>query len=307
MQKPGRFIRVKRNALALALVVVPMSTTLIAQDPIPVPAQVVQGGAFGLATGIDMPSKEKLGGAKQFHLLSIYAMEIRRLDAAVKLEDAQKTKLSVGAKGLAKKKSQQFVKTMMEMGLGAGMPGGGAVPAAPPKHDEPDIKFVEVKSFTDIDANTKQMLDGGFLPEGKPYEDADWLKLVKSILKPEQTTKYEQVIAANKLRTDKAMVDAGVAELSLEMGLTNDQQSKLKGLVLEQITKNEPRPSNLLSVSLQIEGKQFTMELAKVENTLLRDALTPQQFELISLKLDNLKNMLNQMPAEMLGLPAEGN
>ncbi len=51
------------------------------------------------------------------------------------------------------------------MGMGMGMPVGGAAPAAPPKNNEPEVKFVEVKSFDDIDANTKTMLDGFVSPE----------------------------------------------------------------------------------------------------------------------------------------------
>ncbi len=42
------------------------------------------------------------------------------------------------------------------------------------------------------------MLGGGFIPQADHREDADWQKLVQSVLKPEQHAKYEQAIAAQK-------------------------------------------------------------------------------------------------------------
>ncbi len=308
MKKSYRFMKTTRTVLSLTVVVATTATPVLAQDPVlagqaVVQAQPVEGAAFGMVPGMAGPSKEKLGGAKQFQLVSIYAMEIRRLSATVKLEDAQKTKLTIGSKGLAKKKSQEFVKNMM--GMAMGMPIGGAAPAAKPSNDEPEVKFTEVKSFSDIDENTRLMLDGGFSPESKPYDDADWLKLVKAVLKPEQYTQYEQTIAANKIKMDKAIADAGAAEISLELALSKDQESKLSALVLEQISK----PKNVTGLAaqallaLQMEGKQFVVELAKVDSTKLRNILNPQQFEQVNLKLDVYKSILDQMNPD---IPVEG-
>ncbi len=88
------FKNATRTMLSLTLVITSMATSMIAQDPVldgqAIPVQPAQ--AFGLSVGVEMPSKEKLGGAKQFYMMRVYAMEIRRVEAAAKLEeDAQKT------------------------------------------------------------------------------------------------------------------------------------------------------------------------------------------------------------------------
>ncbi len=305
-------LNASKTMMSLTLVISSMATSLVAQVPVldgeALPAQPVHGAAFGMVPGMAMPSKEKLGGAKQFQMTSIYSMEIRRVNAAVKLEDPQKTKLTIGAKGLAKKKSQEFVKNMMGMGMGMAMPIGGAPPAAQRKNDEPEVKFAEVKSFADIDANTMVLLEGGMSPEAKPYDDADWLKLVKAVLKPEQFTKYEQVIAANKIKTDKAMVEAGVAEFSLDLALSKDQESKLTSLVLEQMAqaKRIPGIADQVMMAMQMEGKQLTLELTNVDSSKLQSILTPQQFEQVNLKLGILKSIVDQMNPDILGAPIEG-
>lgn len=315
MKKSVCFPQATRMVLSLALGVT-MATFSLAQEPLPaaqvVPAMPVPGGGFGAVPGLPMPSKEKLGGAKQYQLLSIYAMEIRRIDAAVKLEDAQKTKLNVGAKGLAKKKSQEFVRNMTEMGWGMAIPIGGAAPAAKPEDAEPNVTFSEVKSFADIEETTKQMLDGGFAPETKPYDDPNWNKLVKAVLKPEQYSQYEQAIATQKLNADKAMVNAGVAALSLELVLNKDQENKIAELVLEQMAKpkaapgtDSPAEAGFVMV-IGMDGSRFKMELAKVEPKLLREVLAPEQFELLEFRLSSLRQTFNMMNGDAIELPDEG-
>ncbi len=290
----------------LIIVVAPLATTLVAQVPIPAGAIEVQG--VGIPMG--MPSKEQMGGAKQYHLLNLYAVEVSRISTAVKLEDAQKSKLVVGAKGLAKEKTQEFVKSMgMGMMAGAVMPVGGAPAARPkPKDNEPLVKLAEVKSYADIDVNTKFMFDDTFNPEAKPHEDADWQKLVKSILTPDQYLKYEQALAAQKQNVDKAMVAAGIASLSVDLVLRQDQESKLAALVLDQLAKPKPAPNSDDRAAMGMtfiggQGLRFMMELAKVEPQKIRDVLDPQQFELIDLKLGMCRGMATMTGA--IAVPVE--
>ncbi len=300
--------------LVQALVAMPFSTRLAAQNP--VPAQAVPVGAFevqsdgiAVAPGMGIPSKEKVGGAKQYQLLNLYAIEISRIDTVAKLDDTQKSKLTVGARGLAKEKAQKFARSMDSMMGGVVMPVGGA-PALPskPKADEPPLKLDEVKSYADVDMNTKFMLENGFLPQADHREDADWLKLVQSVLKPEQYVKYEQAIAAQKQIIDKTMVNAGMAMLSVDLVLNKDQESKLTALAMEQLAKpktesNSGDPAMMSMVVAGMEGLTFFMELAKVDSKKIREVLDPQQFELLDLKLEHCRRIAAEMPPAVIVTP----
>ncbi len=91
------------------------------------------------------------------------------------------------------------------------------------------------------------------------------------MLKPEQYTKYEQVLAANKLNMDKALFDAEVAQLSKELALSKDQESTLTALVLERLAKDKHGPEAseglmALQMAMQMEGCQLILELAKIDS-----------------------------------------
>ncbi len=120
--------------LIQAIVVVPLSNALFAQNqapaqPIPVGTYEVQGDGPTIAPAMmGMPSKEKVGGAKQFQLLNLYTIEVSRIDAVAKLDDAQKSKLTAAVKELAQQKAQEFAQSMDAMMDGVVMPVGGAAP-----------------------------------------------------------------------------------------------------------------------------------------------------------------------------------
>lgn len=308
MKKTNLIKKSAVSLLTLSLIAGMANESRAQAQPLPdgAVAVPVQGGvAIAAVPGMGMPSKEKLGGAKQYQLQCMFALEIHRIDAAAKLEEAQKTKLTIGAKGLAKKKAQEWANSMFAM-MG-GNPANGPL-AAKPKDNEPEIKAAEIKSFADIDAETRAYL-GEMLLQEKLYEDADWLKMVKSVLKPEQFTKAEQTITAYKANAEKAMVDAGVAELSLELALSQDQASKLSAIILEHFAKPKPAQVNngpMVDMSFAMpEGFKFNMELGKLDSKLISQILDPQQFELLELKLASYRVMGAQMAGEA-GFDATG-
>ncbi len=309
MKKQNSLMSIALSLITLVFAIVPLASTLVAQVPaqaIPVGANEVQAGGIAGAPGMAMPSKEKMGGAKLYQLLNQYAIEIGRIDAAVKLEDAQKSKLTDGAKGFAQEKAQEFARNMGAMMTGGVIPVGGTA-AAVAKSNEQPVKFDEVKSFSDLDMTTKMMLENMFSPEVKPHDDADWLKLVKSVLKSDQYLKYEQAIAAQKQNKDKAMIDAGMATLNVDLVLSKDQESKLTALVLEQMAKPKPEPrsdaAGMVHVVGDTEGMRFFMEFAKVDSKKIRDVLDPQQFELLDLKLENYRRFAADMVPGVIIVP----
>ena len=262
-----------------------MASFGFAQGPVAAP---IAGPAMA------MPSMGKITGAKHYQLQQIFAIELRRIDSAVKLDDAQKTKLTVGAKGVAKKLAQDFaagLDGMMAMGPDVGGNLGGPVGAPPqkPNGKAKEVQMEEVKKFADIDPNAMMMLE---LPSSnKPTEDPNWIKIVKSVLTPEQHHKLEQARAADKEKADRAMVEAGVSGLSVELFLSKEQEAKLIALVLEQMKKPKEKSASLLGM-IQINGMAFNSQLAEIDSKLLQGVLDPQQFELAEFKLTQTRQML---------------
>lgn len=246
--------------------------------------------------GMAMPSMGKITGAKHYQLQQIFSIEIRRIDKATKLDDAQKTKLTVGAKGVAKKLAQDFGTTlgdMMAMGPDIGGNLGGPVGVPPKKTNAKakEVQMEEVKKLADIDPNVMMMLETP--TPNKPTEDPSWTKIVKSVLTPDQHTKFEQVRAADKEKTDRAIAEAGVAGLSAEIFLSKDQEAKLIALILEQMKKPKEKSTSLLDGGmLPMEGMAFYSKLVEIDSKRLQEVLDPQQFELTEFKLTQTREML---------------
>ena len=244
-----------------------------------------------------MPSMGKITGAKHYQLQQIFAIEIRRIDSAAKLDDAQKTKLTVGAKGVAKKLAQDFGTTlgdMMAMGPDVGGNLGGPVGAPPqkPNGKAKEVQMEEVKKFADIDPSTMMMLETP--TPNKPTEDPNWTKIVKSVLTPDQHAKLEQLRAADKEKADRAIAEAGVAGLSVEVFLSKDQEAKLIAMVMEQLKKPKEKASSPFDGGmLPMEGMTFYSKLVEIDSKRLQEVLDPQQFELTEFKLTQTREMLS--------------
>ena len=302
MNYQNRRLRLIRGLVPAALAVASLTPVVVAQDAVqnkPVPVGAVPVGAYDVqaadvaaAPVVGMLSKEKIGGARQFQLLNLYAIEIARIDATVKLDDSQKSRLNAGIKDLAAAKAQEFARNTAAMMGGGVMPLDG-VPALPPKPkaDETPLKLEEVKSYADVDVNIRFLLEDMFFPQASHREDAEWKELVQSVLNKEQHARYEQGIAAQKQNKDKTMVAEGIAILSVDLVLSKDQEAKLTAIAMEQLAKPKPAPPGadaaIMGVVYGMGGQAFYAELAKVDPKKIQDVLDPQQFDLLDLKLEN--------------------
>ncbi len=94
-----------------------------------------------------MPSKEKVGGAKQFQLLNLYTIEVSRIDAVAKLDDAQKVKTNRRSKRACTAKGARVRPKHGRDDGRSSLPVGGAAPLpSKPKAKEPPLKLEESRA-----------------------------------------------------------------------------------------------------------------------------------------------------------------
>ena len=198
-------------------------------------------GRFGMGG----QSKEFVIAAKRFTLKQAFAMYLTDLEKICELDEQQKKKLQVGAKGAIKKALSEWREGFDEqfdqrMGLGL----RGLVPNREADDSEledegkssEDTEEIVVTNFDDIDQMTLQFMNvgnmrGDFTQQVEPTEQTFWSQLVRSTL----TEKQRETYAEHRTSRENAFYDSlhayFVSKVARELMLDQDQADQFSELL----------------------------------------------------------------------------
>ncbi len=257
-------------------------------DAVVVEGQAIMLNAFGFE-----PAKIK--AAKRFQLVQVFQVEIELIERLCEPTPQQLTKLRVGTKGAVKKLTDAWWKK-------AGPQFGGMVAPGAPLADEnaqdgggesegeaaaEEAEAVEITDANQIDSNmanfvlTDQM--GNPFKAKLPQHSATWFKLVSSVLTEQQFKVLSEYKAAQEKERRIGLLDSIISQLTRELSLTSEQQTKLREIIQPHIAQ---APLNCLPIfelyigyyyASKPTNEEFSKILSPAQTQSLRMFLLPVQ------------------------------
>jgi|GEM_PF-6160570 len=222
------------------------------------------------------PDVNRMVAAKRFQLTQVFAVEVDEIQRVCALDDAAKTKLTVGAKGAVSKLTAKWKK---ENGAKLGMMGGD-VDADGGKQSDADADAtieVEIRDADEIDDRTAQMLtmdpDGNPFNAVAPTDDKFWKKTVNAVLTADQVKEWKEFRKSRDREKRLSLIDTAIRTIKVELCMSDEQSEKLLEVVSPVILEEK------FSCPAFFEPFLVYYHASKVDEAKLREIFSPAQFQ----------------------------
>ena len=232
--------------------------------------------------------ERKMFAAKHFQLTQQYAIKVAQLDSICGLDKKQKLKLKIASKGATEEALEEFTKQWKEQ-----MKNFGGFNQANDDDDDDDDKKkkkrkkkkkkrIVIKKVEEIDATVMQMLEGSFFGNTKKTAGIDvpiWKRTVEKVLDDEQLKKYKAHVEKLKLASRSVRADAFVANMRLELSLSDSQLDEFDELVRPAFLKKD------IDVNWQYDSMATLYFGSKYNKKKMKQLLSEEQYLILKLKL----------------------
>ena len=232
--------------------------------------------------GMDM---NKLRAVKLFSLRQQFAVRVLEIDQACTLNDKQRRKLTIAAKGVSRKALAQWEKEFKKLGMFNAFGGN-------PKLKKDDEEEIVINDADEVDTMTLNRVEGWGISRGlqDPLEHKFWKNILASTLNETQRSQWKQHCETREKALRKSQIDLFVLTTKIQLALDEKQTQAIRKLV-----QKERDDLEYLSKGTLIEGYIAFYVATKIDEKKLKKLLKPAQHQKWKMHMIPFKSMGAQM------------